>query len=659
MTRSSKSSGKGDLLADRERLKLKVLVIDDSRMARSVICQELAEGGYLTVEAANGIEGLAKATVGRPPDLITLDVEMPKLNGFEVCHKLRAPNYAKVFQKFPDSKVPIVFVTGNDNIADRRKGFLLGASDFITKPFEKGALLEVVDNILKPQSRLAGLTVLVVDDNKIARYLASEILRQQGLTVITAEDGASAFEIICKKMAGIDLLVTDFFMPAMNGDELCIKVRRELGLKNLPIIFLTAVDEHQEILKIFKSGADDYLTKPFAREELLARLNIHLQHAKLNKRLRDNIKELQGLSQMKDDLIAVCSHDLRSPLNGILGFSDLLLEKDYLKQEDKESLRCVKDSGEFLLSLINDILDLGKFQSTKIDLEMEPLSLRGVVRTCVNAMRNLAENKQLQLLIDDKSKKDTVMGNRSSLIRTVNNLLSNAIKFSREGKVIRLSIANGQEGKLFLKVEDQGIGIAQDKIPFLFDKFSETSRSGTSGEQGTGLGMSIVKEIVEQHGGAVTVTSVEDEGSVFTISLPLTEKEVVDQDKQNITAKNAGKGCKILVVDDNPVNLKLAQSLLEKRGYTAKTANNGKDAIAMAVGEKLDLIFMDINMPGMDGMTATKKIREQGIKVPIVCLTSSTNLADIEKVAKSGMDDYLTKPFKAAELEEKIARWIK
>ena len=365
--------------------KLKVLVVDDSSFIRRVISQELSEGGYNVIEAADGVDALAKATMSPPPDLITLDVEMPKLDGFQTCAKLRSDHYSQFFTNHPDNQVPIIFVTSLDTMKDRQKGFHAGASEFITKPFEQGAILDAVDQILKPDRRLEGLTVMVVDDNITARKIISNALKKEGLTIIEAVDGDEAFDLMCKNMSEIDLLVTDFIMPNMQGDELCTKVRRELGLKDLPIIFLTAVEEQSEVLKIFKAGANDYLIKPFVNEELLARLHVHLHRAILNNRLRKNVGELTALNQMKDDLISVCSHDLRSPLNGILGFTDILLEKEYLKEEDRENLDQVKVSGEFLLSLVNDILDLSKIQSEESDLVTEPLSLPEIAQNSVNA----------------------------------------------------------------------------------------------------------------------------------------------------------------------------------------------------------------------------------------------------------------------------------
>lgn len=648
---------------EKQARSFKILVVDDSNLARKIIRQELETDGYEVLEAINGIDALIKATTGRPPDLITLDVEMPRLNGFETCKKLRDRHYSRFFSANENEQIPIIFVTSLDTLAVRQEGFKVGATDFLTKPFERGEILAAVNRILRPEHRLQGMTVLVVDDSRLARQIVAGTLRQKGVTVLEAEDGQAAFDIICKQMNDIDLLLTDLIMPVMKGDELCMKTRHELGLKDLPIVFLTASEDQNEILNLFKAGANDYLIKPFVREELLARLEVHLDRAQLNKRLRESISELQSLNRMKDDLLAVCSHDLRSPLTGILGFTGLLLEKDYLEKDDRENLTQVVNSGEFLLSLINDILDLSKSQAETAELETEPLSMPDVARTSLKALEHMANAKKQRLEFIDHSSQHIVAGNRSGLIRVFNNLLSNAIKFTPEGKEIQMVMENSPAERLVITITDQGIGIAPDKLPFLFDKFSKASRSGTSGEKGTGLGMSIIKEMVEKHGGEIQVDSVEGRGSSFRISLPLAA-EAKAQEPEAVAAvedleASEKRSCTILVAEDNPVNSRLAVKFLEKAGHQVTVAANGKEALERLESTQFDLIFMDMHMPEMDGLEAAKALRARKIETPVIALTGSTSENDVNACTRAGMNDFLTKPFKAVDLTSKISQWVK
>jgi signal transduction histidine kinase len=498
----------------------KILVVDDTAYLRKIIKDELEEGGFEVQVCEDGIQALTQIPKFKP-DLITLDIEMPKLNGFKTCERLYNEYYSQHFEYHNANKVPVIFVTSNDNFEDRKKGFDLGAADFITKPFIKGELVNVVNNILFPDNILADITVLVVDDSPSAKAIVVNSLKMHGVKVFEASNGREAYTIICKQMEAIDMVISDLEMPVMDGGELCRRIRNELGLKDLPFIFMSGADK-SILIDVFKAGGTDYIVKPFLKEELLARVTVQMEKAKLTKRMVAQVVELQNYNKMKDDLIAVCSHDLRSPLNNILGFSRHLLENSNFSDEDSEAIGFIKESGDILLNLINDILDLTKFESGNIELEMHPLSLYEIVQISQRAFKNLYTEKNQTVKINCKTKKTTVLGNGNSLIRVVNNLLSNAIKFTPNNGTIEFSIGTSG-GSVKLEITDTGIGIPKENIPILFDKFTKTSQNGTAGEVGTGLGMAIVKEIVEQHGGTITLNSKVNKGTVFTIHLPAPE----------------------------------------------------------------------------------------------------------------------------------------
>ena len=649
---------------------MKILVVDDSPMIRQTIRKELETGGYEVSEAQNGLEALTRLAVPSPPDLVTLDIEMPKLNGLDTCRKLRGERYARFFNHCPDNRMPVIFVTGNDTMEDRKTGFELGASDFISKPFAGGAILSAVNKVLKPAKTVQGLTALVVDDSGVARHIVSEYLRREGLTVIQAEDGLQAYDILVQRHMEIDMVITDLNMPNMDGCELTRKIRQELNLSDLPVIFLTASADQSQLLEVFKVGATDYLMKPFAKEELLARITVHLERNLLNKHLRTMVRELTDLNHMKDNLLAVCSHDLRSPLNGILGFADLLLEKEYLEPEDKEGLDHIKTSGNILLGLINDILDLSKAKAETAELKMDPVKLSQVIKTSINSLKQMATGKGQEIQFENPCEGAVVMANASGLGRVFNNLLSNAIKFTPENGTIRIVIEPESENRIRVKVMDTGIGIPEDKIPYLFDQFTKTSQSGTCGEQGTGLGMSIVKEILEKHGVAVEVKSEVEKGTCFSLRFPLSEKSPMGVDIPPATSSKPlparqGQPLSILLAEDNPVNRKLAEKMLTKAGHRVEMAHDGEEALlkySHAPGN-FDLIFMDVQMPGMDGLSGTKAIRkfESGQtpipRIPIVAMTGQAMDGDREKCLESGMDDYIVKPINKEGLLEMLRKW--
>ena len=219
-------------------------------------------------------------------------------------------------------------------------------------------------------------------------------------------------------------------------------------------------------------------------------------------------------------MIAVLSHDMRTPLNGIIGFSNLLMNEADIPNTHKENIVQIKESGKMLLNLINDILALSKIKSEKNKLELKPVSLIQVVEKSVRALNNLAALKEQEIILKSHVKNTVIMGNHDALMRVINNLLANSIKFTKENGSIKISINPGEEGKIEVSIVDTGIGIPKDKLPYLFDQFSRISQKGTAGEAGTGLGMAIVKEIIEQHGGTVGVTSTVGVGTHFTLKIP-------------------------------------------------------------------------------------------------------------------------------------------
>ncbi len=287
---------------------LKILVVDDSSLIRGIIRNELEAGGYLVEEAVHGFEALAKASESPSPDLITLDVEMPKLDGFDTCRKLREKHYARFFTHSQDNMVPVIFVTSHDTIKDRKKGFEFGAMDFITKPFKKGGLLKAVNKILRPENRFKGLTALVVSDKSASRRMVSDCLRREGIAAVEPVDGVQAFEIINGEPDSVDIVITDLLMPGMSGDELCKKIRNELNLKELPVIILPVVDDKTELFELFKAGATDYLLQPFVKEEFLARLIVHLERARLNKSLRNTLEQVENFNKTLESTINRLTH---------------------------------------------------------------------------------------------------------------------------------------------------------------------------------------------------------------------------------------------------------------------------------------------------------------------------------------------------------------
>ncbi|BBO78251.1 hypothetical protein DSCW_56680 [Desulfosarcina widdelii] len=313
-----------------------ILVVDDSTTMRNVIKKILEPVGYAILEAKNGIEALTMALSEDPPDLITLDVDMPKMDGFSACRKILSDYHENDVSLTREKRPHIVFVTANDNVESRRQGFEAGAADFIAKPFHKEEVLATVERILSPAKNKEGMTVLVVDDSALARDILVQNISREGWTVIEAENGLQALDIVRREKEKIDIIITDLVMPEMDGIALCETIRSDLHMDNVPIIFLTSIADQQQLLKVFQAGATDYLVKPFFQEELLARLRVHIEKSMLVRQLRDTITEkkraekeraekerLQGVVEMAG---AVC-HELNQPIQTISGLTELMIMK--------------------------------------------------------------------------------------------------------------------------------------------------------------------------------------------------------------------------------------------------------------------------------------------------------------------------------------------
>lgn len=329
---------------------MRVLVVDDSLITRGAIGQELRNGGYVIEEAATGAEALERI-LARPPDIVTLDVELPDMSGFDVCLRLRTGNHAKAI-----AEIPVVFVTANDTLEGRARGFEVGGTDFVTKGESTSDILIAVNRILRPSQQLRETTALVVDDSEISRALLIKHLAEHGVTVLEARDGDEGLRIISDRPNDVDLVITDMRMPNMNGDELCRQIRKTLGLAHVPIIIVSVVDDIDSVLDVFKVGATDYLMKPYIKEELIARLNSHLHVRQLNKRLSQRLEELSRLNRIKDRFLSICSENMRPPMNTVVNTLDEIVRTGEMSEAVRKELRQVKAQSTHVLSLITNFL---------------------------------------------------------------------------------------------------------------------------------------------------------------------------------------------------------------------------------------------------------------------------------------------------------------
>ena len=495
-----------------------ILVVDDSPVACRIIVRELSHGGYISKVASNGDEAL-RMVAENPPLLVTLDVNMAGKNGYETCTLLREQT-TKSGDGAGRQHIPVVFITGVDTIKGREQGFEVGGTAFITKPFKQGELLHRVNQILRPVSEWVETEVLIVEDSDITQTVIEMALAGRGIKTIAVGTAPEAMELLEAKPDRISLVLCDYFLPGMKGDEFCAAVRQNPTLSELPIVMLSAASDRTYILKMFKSGASDYIAKPFVEEELLARIEVHLQARQLMEDLRGKIVELERLGEAKTKLLSLTSHDLRTPINSMKGYFELILEEGNTPEDKALFKKEFQRATDMMLGMVDNLSTIGKALSTERELELGPVVLSDAVRSAVFSQGEIAEKKGIQLELEPAESNAIVLAESTSLIRILGNLISNAVKFTDSGGHVKISIAEPKEGCCEISVKDTGIGIPEAMIPSLFDVYSRASRRGTGGELGTGLGLAICKQLVEKLNGRLTVVSKLDEGTTVTIAIP-------------------------------------------------------------------------------------------------------------------------------------------
>jgi signal transduction histidine kinase len=509
--------------------------------------------------------------------------------------------------------------------------------------------------------------ILVVDDMVINQELIKTVLGREGnFSLVTVSDGITA--IRKAKTNYFDLILLDIMMPGMDGYEVCKILKSHPTTKDIPIIFLTALNDPKNIQKAFQFGAVDYISKPFSKEELTARVNLHISLKRTTEELIKAKIAAEAAAEAKAIFLANMSHELRTPMNGIIGMVDIL-KKTKLTPAQREYLNIIESSGESLLTIINDILDLSKIESGHMELENIPFSLTEELHSVMNIMQIIADKKKLPLRLRiGPYVPEYVSGDPVRLKQIIINLVNNAIKFTEEGSVTLFVEKKGAEDgrvQLLFKVTDTGIGISPEGQKKLFRSFSQVDKSTTRKYGGTGLGLTISKNLTHMMGGEIGVESVEGVGSTFWfyVFLELSDKESYEKQHQEEEQSKNGKKrvqikLKILLAEDNKINQKVAMINLNNMGHEVDIANNGKEAVEKFRQGDYDLIFMDVHMPEMDGVEACQKIREienkNGSikKIPIIAMTANTSDEERKKYLEAGMDDYIGKPFKQTELEK-------
>ncbi|BCK87020.1 sensor histidine kinase RcsC [Sideroxyarcus emersonii] len=422
-----------------------------------------------------------------------------------------------------------------------------------------------------------------------------------------------------------------------------------------------------KVLGVFAAARD--VTEQKAAQEELRRYKDHLEEV-VQMRTADLVlarNAAEAANRAKSVFLANMSHELRTPLNAILGFSNLMRKDALLRHEQREDLDIINRSGEHLLTLINDVLEMAKIEAGRVELENSPIDLGSLVRDVTDMMHVRAQEKGLRLLVDQSSEFPRyIKGDAARLRQVMINLIGNAVKFTEQGGItLRLGVITNTTQHLLIEVEDTGVGIKPEDQKKLFEPFMQLGESAM--QKGTGLGLTITRQYVQLMGGTISFESTPGKGSVFQVELPLEKLEAHDVAmpesmpmREVVSLAPDQPEYRILIVEDQLENQLLLTQLMKSVGFQVKVAENGARAVEMFQSWQPHLIWMDRRMPVMDGMEATRRIRKLpgGKSVKIVAVTASAFKEQREEMLDSGMDDFVRKPYRFNEIYECMTKQL-
>ncbi len=584
-----------------------IIIAEDSKTQAEYLKFLLSNNGYNVYHGNNGKEALELLYKTDSVDLVITDLMMPEMNGYELCKAIKTNNTTK--------DIPVILLTSLDKTIDIIKGLAVFADNYITKPINSEYLLKRIKNILEPQDYITSQV-----GNKIKIHIDNE-------------------EIIFKTnpKKSIDFLLSTY--------DSSVEINRSLGSTQQKLKEL-----NEELTEKGMRTSENLRSEITKRKEAMENLEIALEQAK-------------SADRLKTCFLNNLSHEIRTPMNAIVGFSELLQDENLDYSEREGFIQYINKSAFNLLEIIENIVEAALVESKEIKLIEQECDLLELFESINKAFCNkidCAENKKINLsyVIPDTLKNSKIILAPDKIKIILKKLLSNAFKFTNEGEIIfGVNITENKELKFFVK--DTGIGIPKHKVNEIFEKFTQLEDIHTKKYPGTGIGLSTTKKLVDYLKGSIWVESKENIGSSFYFTLPYKgEINLQIETKLNNTETSHQElpNYKILITEDVETNYQLIKTVLDKKGIKHVWAKNGVQAIKKFKENKdIDLILMDIQMPIMNGIEASEKIKKLNPNIPIIALTAFVSEIMSEADVKKNFDDFLHKPI----LPNKIIRVIK
>jgi two-component system, sensor histidine kinase and response regulator len=464
-----------------------------------------------------------------------------------------------------------------------------------------------------------------------------------------------------------DLILLDVEMPDMNGYEAMNKLKSSDKYHEIPVIFLTCMDDAQSEMEGLKLGALDYIHKPFVTPLLLQRIKMHIA-------LIDHRLEAQNASRSKGEFLSHMSHEIRTPLSAVIGMINIAAGTEDI-QKIKHCLDRAGSASKHLLNIINNILDMSKIEANKLELSYSEFDFKKMLAGIFDVIGVRAEEKHQHITVNvNENIPQFLIGDELRLSQVITNLLTNAIKFTPEKGAVALCVEMtedaGNEVTIRAEIADSGIGITEEQQKRLFTSYNQADSSISKNFGGTGLGLVISKQIVELMQGKIWIESEINKGSKFIFTIKAkkgTDNAVKNTSLKSNDSKYAGFNFReytILAAEDVEINREILAALLEETGISIDFTDNGTSAVSMfkTNPDKYNLILMDIQMPEMDGYEAARAIRavegDLRKQIPIIAMTANVFHEDIEKCLSAGMNDHIGKPINAEDLYETLKKHL-